>query len=149
MKKIDVKPPDKKVVFSNELWQATFPLILMHPIERETKFEYLGRAQAGKQTANLVQTKSAGGHVFQLFFEEKSNILLLMIEKWKESDRDYEAKYYFSSREKRGGVLIPTKIKIERKVTSKGQSPKIAFEYIDVVGFEVNPAIKSEIFKVN
>lgn len=149
LKKINVKPIDSKIIFSNGLWKVAFPFLLMHPIERQTKFEYMGRAQAGEQIANLVQTNSAGGHVFQLFFDEKTSNLLLMIEKWKESDRDYEVKYYFSNREKRGDVLIPTKVKIEHKVTSAGQSPKIAFEYIDVVGFEVNPVIKPEIFKVN
>lgn len=148
-KKMDVKPIDKKLVFSNGLWQVAFPFLLTHPIERQTKFEYVGRAQAGEQIANLVQTKSVGGHVFQLFFDEKTSNLLLMIEKWKESDRDYEAKYYFSNREKRGDILIPTKVKVERKVTPAGQSPKINFEYVDVVGFEINPTIKPDTFKVN
>lgn len=82
-KKPNVNSPESRATeFSDSLWGLVFPLILTHPIESSAKFEYVGRAQAGDQTANFIQTKSAGGHLIQLFFDEKTNSLLLMIEKY-------------------------------------------------------------------
>jgi hypothetical protein len=147
-KKIDVKPNDPKVALSNDLWMSVFPFTLKHPIEDQVKFEFIGRAKAGEQTANFVQVKSVGGHLFQLFFDEKTNNLLLMIEKFKESEKVFETKYYYSNREKRDNILIPTKIKVERKITDTGQTPKTVYEYIEVVGFEVNPEIKKDLFEI-
>src|SRR5207253_2931893 len=78
-KKTDIKSLGSRAdEFSDSLWALVFPLILMHPIESSAKFEYLGRAQAGERIARAVQTKSATGSVIQLFFDEKTNYLLLM-----------------------------------------------------------------------
>lgn len=147
---IGIKPPDPKIVFINKLWDVVFPLILMDPIERQTKFEYIGRAQAGEQIASVVETKSASGRVFQLLFDEKTSNLLMTIEKSKTSKGDSEVRYYYSDREKKDNVLIPTKIKIEYKFTpNAGEPPKIFYVYIDIVSFELNPEVKPELFKVD
>lgn len=149
-KKSDIKSPDSKAAaFSDDLWEMVFPLIFNHPLESSAKFEYVGRAQAGEQIANFVQTTSASGRTIQLFFDEKTNDLLLMIEKFKKPGRDFERKLYYSNRENRNGVVMPTKIKIEHKITVTGQPPLTLYEYVDLLGFEPNPTIKPEIFKVN
>ena len=148
LKKADIKLIDPKVESIGDVWRLIFPLIFINPFESQTKFEYIGRAQAGEQTANLVETKSPGGHSVQLFFDEKTNFLLLMIEKYNESGKDFENKYYYTDRQKMGGLLIPTKVKVERKVTPTGQSSRTAFEYINIESIEVNPAIKPETFKI-
>ncbi len=149
LKKADISQTDKKVIFSNELWTSVFPLIFISPIESRTKLEFIGRAQAGQQTANLVETKSPNGDPIQLFFDEKTNILLLMIAKGKNPFGDYEDRYYFSNREKKDNVLIPTKIKVERKFTPTGKTSEVSYQYIDIKSFEVNPPIKADLFKIN
>jgi hypothetical protein len=104
--------------------------------------------QAGEQIANFVQTTSASGHLIQLFFDEKTSSLLLLINKYSTPDKEFETKYYYSNREKREGILIPTKFKIEYKTTSKGEIPKIIFEYIDVVDFKINPKLDEKMFEI-
>lgn len=148
-KKSEVKVENpRSVAFSDSLWKLVFPFILRHPIDSSEKIEYLGRAQAGERIASFVQLTTANGRTIQMFFDEKTNYLLLMIEKFKKSEREYENKYYFSNREERSGVLVPTKFKIEHKVTLKGESPITFFEYIELESFEANPKIDNKIFEI-
>lgn len=149
LKKVDIKPIDPKITNSEEVWRIIFPLIFMNPFENQAKFEYVGRAQAGEQTANLIATKSPGGRIIQLFFDEKTSSLLLMIEKYNESGKDFENRYYYSDRQKMGDLLIPMKVKVEHKVTPAGQPTHTFFEYINIESVEVNPTIKPDIFKIN
>lgn len=146
----NIKSPDSKAAaFSSNLWEFVFPLILTHPIESSTKFEYVGRAQAGEQTAQVLQTTTAGGRNLQLFFDEKTSHLLLMIEKYKGQGKEFVRKCYYSNREKRNGILIPTKVRMEHKVIKPGEDPLSLFYYLDLIDFETNPTVKPEIFKIS
>lgn len=147
--KSSYKPLDNKTIFSNEIWTMVFPLILTNPIENPAKLEYIGRAKAGEQIANIVKTKSTNGDDVQLFFDEKTSNLLMMIVKGTQPFGDYEDRYYYSNREKKADVLIPTKVKIERKFTpNNGGNQSVTYKYIDIVGFEVNPEIKKDLFDI-
>lgn len=139
---------DPKMRMNDNLWSEIFPLILAHPFERQAEFKYIGKAQAANGEANIVETTSASGRLIHLFFDSKTNQLLMMTEKYKSFDGDYETKYYYSNRESVSGVLIPKKIKVEHKYTATGKEAKVTNTYIEIVEFKVNPKFKSNLFDV-
>lgn len=140
---------DPKTRMNEELWNEIFPLILMHPFELQTEFQYIGKAESLSGDANIIDTTTSGGHALRLFFDSKNNHLLMMIEKYAFFDGDYETKYYYSNRELTDNVLIPRKIKVEHKFTPTGKEPRITFKYIEVVDFKINAKPKPNLFDVN
>jgi hypothetical protein len=143
---------DPKNVFIESLWTSIFPLILSHPFEKKIEFIYVGKAKSNDKTANVVDVKPANGKTYRLLFDTETNYLLMMIVSHKESnDRfvgDVEAKYYFSERELINGVLIPKKIKVEKKATPTGQPPITGFSNIEILEFKLNPEFKKNLFDI-
>lgn len=146
-KKVLTANPKEKL--SSELWSVVFPLILINPFETKTEFKYAGKAESANREANIVDTTSESGHSIRLLFDSKTSQLLVMTEKFKGFDGDYENNYYYSNREKVDGVLIPKKIKVEHKFTPTGKVPNVTFAYIDVVEFKINPKFKPNLFDIN
>lgn len=140
---------DPKTRMNDGLWSEIFPLILTHPFETRAEFKYVGKAQSASGEANIIDTTSASGRSIRLFFDVKTNQLLMLIEKYTGFDGDYETKYYYSNREAADGVLIPKKIKVEHKYTATGKAAKVTYSYIDVVEFKINPKFKPNFFDVN
>lgn len=140
---------DPKARMNDNLWNEVFPFVLSHPFETQAEFRYAGKAQSANGEASIVDTTSASGRKIRLFFDAKTNQLLMMIEKYKFFDGDYENKYYYTNRELTSGVLIPKKIKVERKFTPTGKEAKVTYAYIDVVDFKINPKFKPNLFDVN
>lgn len=143
---------DPKKIFTESLWTSIFPLILSHPFEKNIEFKYVGKAKSNGKTANVVDVKPSDGKTYRLLFDSETNHLLMMIVSHKETnDRfvgDVEAKYYFSERELIGGVLIPKKIKVEKKATPEGKSPITGFSNIEIVDFKLNPKLDEKIFEI-
>ncbi len=142
---------DPKNVLKKSLWTSLFPLIFSHPFEKNIEFEYVGKAKSDGKTANVVDVKPAGKKTYRLVFDTETNLLLLMIvsenvktESWV---GDLEIKYYFSGRERVDGVLIPKKIKVERKATPKGKAPDVRFTIIEILDFKLNPALDEKILR--
>lgn len=140
---------DPKARMNDNLWSEIFPLILIHPFETQAEFKYIGKAEAGNSIANVVDTVTESGHSIRLLFDSKTDYLLLMIEKYKFFDGDYEIKYYYSDRTLVDNVLIPKKIKVEYKFTPTGKETKLTYIYNDVLEFKVNPKFKPNLFDVN
>lgn len=141
--------PDPKKQFYRNLWVDLFPLILTHPFEKNTEFKYVGKAQASDTLANIVDGVNENGHALRLFFDSKTNYLLLMIEKYTFWDGDYETKYYYSNRERVNGLLIPRKLKVEHKFTPTGQAPRFSYSNIDIKEINLNPEFRKNMFDVN
>ena len=143
---------DPKKIFKESLWTSIFPLILSHPFEKNIEFKYVGKAKSNDKTANVVDVKPSDGKTYRLLFDSETNYLLLMIVSHKETNErfvgDVEAKYYFSERELINGVLIPKKIKVEKKATPLGQSPITGFSNIEMLEFKLNPTLDEKIFKI-
>lgn len=143
------KAKDPKESLYNQIWIVLFPLILSNPFEPNLAFEYVGKAQAADQIANVIDVKPKNGKNYRLLFDSQTNYLLMMIENYKEDDGDYEVKYYYSNREKVDNVLIPKKIKVENKFTSQGKEAKITYTNIDILEFKLNPELKEKMFAVD
>ncbi len=141
-----------KNIFMDSLWTSLLPLILSHPFEKNTEFKYVGKAKSNDKTADVVDVKPADGKTYRLLFDAETNYLLMLIVSHKETNErfvgDVEAKYYFSERELIGGVLIPKKIKVEKKATPVGKSPITGFSNIEILDFQINPKLKEKIFEI-
>jgi hypothetical protein len=143
---------DLKNIFMGSLWTSLFPLILSHPFEKNIEFKYVGKAKSNDKTANVVDVKPSDGKTYRLLFDSETNYLLMLIVTHKETnDRfvgDVEEKYYFLERELIGGVLIPKKIKVEKKATPVGKSPITGVSNIEILDFKLNPTLDEKIFKI-
>lgn len=148
----NARKADPKNIFMESLWTSIFPMILSHPFEKNIEFKYIGKAKSNDKTANVIDVKPANGKTYRLLFDSETNHLLMMIVTHKEiNDRfvgDVEEKYYFSERELVGGVLIPKKIKVEKKATPDGESPVVKFFNIEIVDFKLNPKFDEKIFEI-
>lgn len=143
---------DPKTIFTESLWTSLFPLILSHPFEKTVKFEYVGNAKSNDRTANVIDVKPASGKTYRLLFDSETNYLLMMIVSFKVNNDsgvgDIEEKYYFSERELTDGLLIPKKIKVEKKTTPEGKSPIVRFSNIEILDFKLNPKFDEKIFEI-
>lgn len=143
---------DPKKIFTESLWTSLFPLMLSHSFEKDIKFRYVGKAKSNDKTANIVDVNPSNGKIYRLLFDSETNYLLILIVSFKETNErfvgDVETKYYFSERELIGGVLIPRKIKVERKSTPEGKPPVIRFSNIEIVDFKINPTLDEKLFNI-
>ncbi len=148
----NARKADPKNIFTESLWTSLFPLILSHPFEKNIEFKYVGKAKSNDKTANIVDVKPSDGKTYRLLLDSETNYLLLMIVSHKETNErfvgDVEAKYYFSERELVGGILVPKKIKVEKKATPSGQSPIVKFSNIEILDFKLNPKFDEKIFEI-
>lgn len=107
----------KRDSFLNGFWLTVFPLLLDFPWSSSATFEYAGKAEADGTRADIIEVKSLEINKIQLFFDEKSHLLLMMTVKSEivkdegKSNRDY--KYYFSNYESVDGILVAKKIIID------------------------------------
>lgn len=118
-----------KRTFEEITWQEIFSFFLFDIIQEQKKFKYIGQAETPEnRRANVIEaikfTPERGKTVkLRLFFEEKSNLLLMSTletdQKYKiekEDDHNGSEKIkrtlYFSDRVEMEGLLIPQKIKI-------------------------------------
>jgi hypothetical protein len=125
---------------------------LAHPFEKKIGFKYVGKAKSNDKTANVIDVKPANGRNYRLLFDTETNHLLMMIVSFKETNErfvgDVEEKYYFSERELINGILIPKKIKVEKKATPQGKEAIIKFSNIEIVDFKINPEFKKDMFEI-
>lgn len=139
---------DPRENFRNKIWVEFFPLSLINPFEQNLEFKYMGRAESSNRLANVVEVKSTNRRNYRLLFDSETDLLLMMIESFTEDDGSYEIKYYFSNRELVENILIPKKIKVESKFTSKGKESRIAYQNIDMLEFSLKPVLKKDMFEI-
>lgn len=143
---------DPKNIVMTSLWTSLFPLILSHPFEKNIEFKYIGNAESDGKTANVVEVKPIGDKTYRLFFDTETNYLMMMITNQKEDNGyfvgEIETKYYFSERELIDGVLIPKKIKVEKKGTPEGKAPIVQFFIYEILDFKLNPTLDEKGFNI-
>ncbi len=143
---------DPKNILKKSLWTSLFPLILSHPFEKNIEFNYVGKAESEGKTANVVEVKPIGGTTYRLFFDTETNYLLMMITSEKVNNGrfvgDVETKYYFSERELIDGILIPKKIKVEKKATPEGKAPIARYSVFEILDFKLNPTLDEKKFRI-
>ncbi len=139
-------------ILKTKLWTSLFPLLLSHPFEKNIEFNYIGKAESEGKTANVVDVKPIGEKTYRLFFDTETNYLLLMIVSQKVNNGrfvgDVETKYYFSERKVVNGVLIPKKIKVEKKATPKGKAPVVKLSIVEILDFKLNPTLDEKKFNI-
>ncbi len=78
------------------------------------QFSFKGIAESKNTKANVIET-TLDDTTYRLFFDSKTNLLLLMIRTLKDaSGNTIEFKHYYSDYKKFDGLLLPTRIKAER-----------------------------------
>ncbi len=146
------KRPDPKISFNEELWTDFFPLTLSHPFEKNLEFVFVGKAQAGSKTADVVDFTPSNGKKYRLLFDTETNYLLMMIVNYHREDPfftgDVETKYYFSERENTEGILFPKTIKAEIKQTAADKSTRILHSETKILEFKINQKIDEKIFEI-
>lgn len=133
---------------NQQLWTQLFPIILFNPLNPNVEYEYVGKAEASGKTANIVDVKSKYDRSIRMFFDTETNLLLMMTQKYKGFDGDYEINYYFSNQELAEKVLIPKKIKIENKYTPTGKDTRTTYIDTDVLEFKLNSEFKKDMFEI-
>jgi hypothetical protein len=112
----------KRKTFLDEFWFTIFPILLDTPWDSTVIFEYVGKAEADGTRTNIIKVKSLGSYAIQLFFDEKTHLLLMMTVKNEivsdqlKVSEDYN--YFFADYEKFDGLLVAKKITVEGNTTS-------------------------------
>lgn len=159
---------ETKEFVRQNLWADLFPVLLDLPWEIDTRFAYLGKAQAGDKRANILeyvptdkekaqQKKHKSTGKMRLFFDEKSHLLLMLTSELLVKKSNIKTKYFFSDYEEKDGILVAKRINTETitsndegvefagKKTVRGSSKTIS-EII--VKFKINPTFKKGTFEV-
>lgn len=151
--------PEKKD-FLEDVWINMFPLLLDFPWDSTIEYIYLGKAQAGDTKANVVEIKSQFKSQIRLFFDEKTQLLLMMTVQSNSGDTvSRKDTHYFSNYEIADGFLVAKKININGQFIDKtrkenenlptilGRENKTTSEII-VKEFKVNPTFKPNFFEI-
>ena len=158
----DAEIVKKRESFLDDFWLTIFPILLETPWTSAATFEYAGKAEAEGTKADIIDVKSLGTKKIQLFFDEKSHLLLMMtvkneVEKDKSKvNEDY--KYFYSNYENVDGILVAKKITVEgntKFVTDKsvmgykikGRNTESSSQ-IEIKGIKINPTFKANTFLI-
>jgi len=160
---------ETKEFVRQNLWADVFPVLLDLPWEIDTRFVYLGKAQAGDKRANILeyvptdkekaqQKKHKATGKARLFFDEKTHLLLMLTAELLVKKSNIKTKYFFSDYEEEDGILVAKRINAEAitsndegvefagKKTVRGSSKTIS--EIIVKKFKINPTFKKGTFEV-
>jgi hypothetical protein len=130
-----------KSELKRDTFYLLFPITLDSTWYLPLDFIYVGIAESKNERATLLKATSKTGTIYQLFFDEKTNLLLLMSVSWKNKENQTnERKYFYSDYKEMGGLLIATKIKVEL-------NGKVTEERL-IKSLKVNPTFKPNFFDV-
>lgn len=121
-----------------EAFSLSFPVYLFFC--EDLSFDYLGVAKSGEQNADILATSIGENYKIKLFFDQKTNLLLMMSAKYidSKSGEEIEQKYFFSDYNEKNGVKFAHKIIIQEN----GE----VIEERDIKKIEVNPKIETDFF---
>jgi hypothetical protein len=120
---------------------AFFPITLDTSWFFKFSFSYVGIAQSANQKANVIEGISKSGTKYQLFFDEKTNLILMMIKSWKDkSENQITQKYFYSDFKEFDGLYFSTKVKVEQNNS--------IIEEQTIKSVKVNPKFKDNFFDV-
>lgn len=118
-----------------------FPIILNASWYPALEFKYIGIAESKDAQAETLAAETRNGTKYNLFFDSKTHLLLMMTESWvNKENKTSENKYFFSDYQEKSGLLVATKIIVEKN----GQ---VVEEKI-VQDLKVNPTFKPNFFDV-
>jgi hypothetical protein len=100
--------------FDQSLFIDTFHFTFDSSWYGDLDFRYVGIAESGTEKADVIET-AFDNTTYRLFFDSKTNLLILMIRTVKTTNgKTLEFKHYYSNYKKFDGILLPTKIKVDR-----------------------------------
>lgn len=150
----------EKNIYLEDLWVNIFPRLLAFPWDSSIEYIYVGKAQSGDIKADVVELKSAFKSNIKLFFDEKTNLLLMMTVQKGEGEKKSETNtYYFSNYELTNGILTAKKISIRGSSIDKNRreieglpatlsSETKTIGEVTVKDLKVNPTFKPDFFAV-
>jgi hypothetical protein len=156
----NIKEIEKKSSENNSAWLDIFPILLANPWNDETQLKWIGKADYSGTKADVLEVILDKNETARFFFDEKTNLLLLITSSSiSEKGINVEKKIFFSSYEKADGILVSKKVIIETisispkaEIVVDNTSHKIESQKTREVQesilkeFKLNPALKSEIF---
>ena len=144
---ISISPENKqkrdaksKVEYTRNAFVNFFPLLLRW--NGETEFKFIGNVETKDGQASVLETIMPDKSRWQLFFDQKTHLLLLMVQTSLdgETNEKVELKYFFSDYKEDNGLFIPYKI------TSQQNGEVVQEQNLKML--KINPTFKSEIFEV-
>ncbi len=120
------KNPDElnKLLMEDGFWSNIFPILLSNPLNKDVKYEYVGKAESDNQRADIVDVKSNFYRKIRLFFDEKTHLLLMMTKTLDRANSAFTEKYYFSDYQLTDGLLVAKNVKTENEEVFKDGSAK-------------------------
>jgi hypothetical protein len=151
VKQTEALPNDPKTNFLGKMWYHIFPVLLIASFEPTAKFEFVGKAEAGEQRADVIDVKSDYYRKFRLFFDEKTHLLLMMTVRLEKSEGFFDEKYYFSNYTLMDGLMIPKTIMNQNEdLTKEGKLvKKYVQNFTTIEEFKLNPQFGKNIFEVD
>jgi len=137
-------PKEKEIQrLKGTAWQIVFPMTLNTSIYEKLDLTYLGVADSKEGTANVVRAV-VGDKTYQMFFDAKSHLLLMMIESLSVSkeSKPVLTKWFFSDYRNEKGLLTAHKIVMQSESETVGSSST------NIQSVEINPEFKAEVFSV-
>ena len=119
------------------LFPVSFQTSWFYPFD----FSYVGVAESKDGRANVIEATSSNKRTYRLLFDEKTNLLLLMIKTWTNTENQpRERKYFYSDYKEIDGLYVATTIKVE-------DNGKLA-EVRAIKSLKVNPTFKANYFEI-
>lgn len=140
---IPTTPKEKSIFYLKDgIFPKLFPITLDSwylPLD----FYYIGVAESNDGRANIIEAVVNNQTIYRLFFDEKTNLLLLVVQTLTDDKNNKtERKYFYSDYKEMDGLLIAAKIKAE--IT---QSNGKIIEVREIKILKINPDFKSNFFK--
>lgn len=126
----------------SQVFTSIFPIILNTSFYEPLEFNYIGIAESKDGKADVIETTAASGTKYQLFFDQQTNLLLMMTQSWtgKTSGKKYEKKYFYSDYREVDGLNAPHKIVV--------QQDGAVIEESQLKTLKVNPKFTADFFEV-
>ena len=123
-------------------FKELFPIILDKFQCMPMEFDFVGIAESKDTRASIVETTSPDGVKYRMFFDEKTHLLLMMVETSGTNDNQKrERRYFYSDYKMMGGLLVASLIKTEK-------DGKL-IETREIRALDLKPAFKPDLFKVS
>jgi hypothetical protein len=138
----NISTPEENInQLKKNTFYAFFPIFLDAPYFSKLDFAFIGMAQSKDGRANILEATAENNRTYRIFIDEKTNLLLMMVETWKnQENKQIEKKFFYSDYKEFSGIKLPTKIKIER-------SGKLVEERT-IKSVKINPQFKANLFEV-
>lgn len=145
-KKVDlpIKYPSKQEgidLLLSDCFVNIFPILLETVCQETGNFKYVGIAESKTAKAEIIETELSDTRSFRLFFDQATNLLLMMTETSSRSENTVDkTTYYFSDYQEKGGMLVANTVKIERN----GKT----FKQKTIDDLKLNPVFKPDFFEI-